>query len=143
MNRIVAGLISLCLPGLGFAQQPASMAQFTIARSQVSEFASELGPYEACYELVEDIRQSRTVSDHAGTLKVLYQGAIAPEKLRLSFMEKLERAGYNFDQMYMLDELLTSDYPASKTFTKSLIKLGGNDDILVICSQARALPTRY
>jgi len=136
-------IVSLCVPTCGAAQQSASMAQFTIAKSQVSDFASELGSYDACSDLVKGIRENGIVSDYAATLKILYQDAVATQKLRLTFLEELERAGYSFEQMFMLDELLTSEFNASKGSAARGLETYGRDYILVTCSQARTLPAGY
>lgn len=136
-------IVSLCVPTFGAAQQSASMTQFTIAKSQVSDFASELGSYDACLDLVSDIRENGIVSDYAATLKVLYQGAVATQKIRLTFLEKLERAGYSFEQMFMLDDLLTSEFNASKGSATRRLEAYDRDYILVTCSQVRTLPAGY
>lgn len=125
------------------ANEGVGMAQFTIAKSQTEEFAFKLGGYSVCHELMTLLRENGDTSDEAATLKTLYQGATKPKDLRVRFLEKIERGGYNFDQMFILDEMLERTYQEALVKTKTDLSNSRAENVLLFCSTARRLARSY
>ena len=135
--KTAAVLVLMLAPTAAVSDKGVSMARFTDAKAEISKFPERLGAYTACHELVGIIREGGYRSDSAAVIKTLFQGATAPDKVRRGFLEALEKDGFSFEQMMMLDELLAASEAKSHDETRLAIETTDEKNVLKICSLAR------
>ncbi len=140
MGRVckIASVLALAaLPTGAVADKGVSMAQFSEAKNRISEFSERLGAYAACYELVGFIRKAGYRTDTGGVIKTLFQGAVDPAKLRTGFLETLEGDGFSFEQMMMLDRMLSEAEEKAIAETRAQLTASDDKNMIRICSLAR------
>ncbi len=140
MGRVckIASVLALAaLPTGAVADKGVSMAQFSEAKNRISEFSERLGAYAACYELVGFIRKAGYQTDTGGVIKTLFQGAADPAKLRTGFLETLEGDGFSFEQMMMLDRMLSEAEEKAIAETRAQLTVSDDKNMIRICSLAR------
>lgn len=140
MGRVwkAATLMALAaLPTAAVSDKGVSMAQFSEAKNQISDFSERLGAYAACYELVGFIRNAGYQTDTGGVIKTLFQGAADPAKVRTGFLEALEKDGFSFEQMMMLDRMLTEAEEKALAQTRAQLTSSDDKNMIRICSLAR------